>query len=487
MLIRLTLMSQMIMILSYRFRTGLKAGILEGTGSLKFLKLNLKTSFITRIPKPMLMVLVLLLVCDIGCSTSSQSIHPSDMIVSDGPSSEVVMSMGDDSNSDLKGKIITGVTDADSDHGITETIVTSEEILADLISFDRVYQDLDITKITDIVDPYDGSSRLYIATQQGVIYSFDQSDTYPEQIVFLDIQELVSNQYNEEGLLGIAFDPDFQTNREFYVYYIAQSPRRSVVARYVDGGYGLDADEDSSEILLEIPQPFGNHNGGQLLFGPDGFLYIGLGDGGGANDPNGNAQNLETLLGSILRIDVHKEESDYPYGIPETNPFVDISEYRSEIWAYGFRNPWRFAFDSESGKLWAADVGQELWEEINKVSPGANYGWNKIEGFECLLTDTSGCDIGTITPVWTYGREQGCSVIGGVVDTGNHVQGLKNMYIFGDHCTGTIWGLKDGIGSLFVAELGSIDGNITTFGSDELGQVYVGTRNGEIYRLNSIE
>jgi len=446
----------------------------------------MKTEFTTFFRYPILVGLAIAIFSIIGCSSENQTINSPDLVSSIGSTPEVALMESEQGDASSHGEIVTSVLEPGPSGESIETVTTEEEVLADLLKFDKVYQNLGIKKITDIVDPVDGVPRLYIATQDGIIYSVDRDEDHPNADTFLDLQNLVSTQYNEEGLLGLAFDPDFLVTREFYVYYVAPSPRRSVIARYVDDGYGLGAIESSAEILLEIPQPFGNHNGGQILFGPDGFLYIGLGDGGGANDPSGHAQNLGTLLGSILRIDVRSEDSDDPYVIPPTNPFFDTPEYRAEIWAYGFRNPWRFAFDAESGKLWAADVGQELWEEVNKVVAGANYGWNKIEGFECP-GETSGCDIGTITPVWTYGREQGCSVIGGVVYTGSGVSGLNGMYMFGDHCTGTIWALKDGIGFLFVAELGQIDGNITAFGNDELGQVYIGTRDGQIYILRPIQ
>ena len=430
-----------------------------------------------------LIALVIVVLLTIGCSDTTQPITLRDVDTATTSSTESSAANGDDRSS--QPSVETILPDNAPGGSSIETTTTSEEVLADLLDFDRVYPNLDIKKITDIVDPSDGESRLYIATQSGIIYSIDRNQTLPEPSVFLNLKDLISTQYNEEGLLGLTFDPNFRTTREFYVYYIAPAPRRSVIARYIDDGYGLQADKSSAEILLEINQPFGNHNGGQLLFGPDGFLYIGLGDGGGANDPNGHAQNRETLLGSILRIDVRGHGHDGPYDVPETNPFFNSDKYKPEIWAYGFRNPWRFAFDTESDKLWVSDVGQELWEEVNKVVPGANYGWNVTEGSQCL-TDIPGCETGKITPVWTYGREQGCSVIGGVVYTGSSVQSLNGMYLFGDYCTGTIWALKDGIGYLFVAELGHIDANITSFGSDELGEVYIGTYGGEIYRLNAI-
>lgn len=443
----------------------------------------MKITFATFVGDLTLIVFVIVGVLMVGCS-SNQPVNAPDMVGPDGLTPEASIVAIDEDNVSSQTDIVASVQPTRPSVETIETTIMEQEVLASLIKFDRVYQNLGIKKITDIVDPSDGDSRLYIATQDGTIYSLDSTERSSDAAVFLDLGDRVSTQYNEEGLLGIAFDPDFHITREFYVYYVAPSPRRSVIARYVDHGYGLDADESSEDILLEIPQPFGNHNGGQLLFGPDGFLYIGLGDGGGANDPDGNAQNLETLLGSILRIDVTSPDQDRLYGIPETNPFFSSSESRPEIWAYGFRNPWRFAFDVESDKLWVADVGQERWEEINKVVGGSNYGWNKVEGLECM-NGVSECSVGTIAPVWTYGREQGCSVIGGVVYTGSKVPQLNGMYMFGDHCTGEIWALKERPGHLFVVHLGYIEGNITTFGSDEQGQVYIGTRNGEIYFLNA--
>jgi glucose/arabinose dehydrogenase len=445
----------------------------------------MNAEFWTFFRDPMLIGFSIVVLAMAGCSSTDETIYPPDIVESIGSIPEATIAANDGGNISSQGEIVTSVLKPGSAGESIETTTTEEEVLADLIDFNSVYQNLGLKKITDIVDPVDGAPILYIATQDGIIYSLDRDETSPNANIFLDLRDLVSTQYNEEGLLGVAFDPGFGKSRAFYVYYIAPSPRRSVIARYVDHGYGLDADESSSEILLEIPQPFGNHNGGKLMFGPEGFLYIAVGDGGGANDPDGHAQNLETLLGSILRIDVQDHGEGTSYAIPETNPFYNSENYRSEIWAYGLRNPWGFDFDTESGTFWAADVGQELWEEVNKVVPAGNYGWDKLEGFECLH-ETPGCNIGTVLPTWTYGREQGCSVIGGVVYTGSSVPGLKGMYLFGDHCTGTIWAIKDGVGFLFVAELGQVSGNITAFGSDELDQLYVGTREGGIYRLSMI-
>ena len=205
-------------------------------------------------------------------------------------------------------------------------------------------------------------------------------------IEFLDIRDRVSNRGSEEGLLGLALDP--QSDGYFYVYYSAADPRRSVVSRFAYGSEGQptvgpSADPDSELIILEIEQPYANHNGGQIAFGPDGFLYIGLGDGGAAGDPRGNGQDTSTLLGSILRIDVSEATPDQPYAIPPDNPFADGGG-RPEIWAYGLRNPWRFSFDRETGDLWTGDVGQNQWEEIDLIERGGNYGWNTLEGNHCF-------------------------------------------------------------------------------------------------------
>ena len=202
---------------------------------------------------------------------------------------------------------------------------------------------------------------------------------------FLDITDRVNDRGNEEGLLGLALHPDFDSNGEFYVYYTASSPRRSVVSRFVVTTDEPDlADAGSESIIIEVAQPYANHNGGQILFGPDGFLYIGLGDGGSAGDPKGNGQNVGTLLGSILRIDVSAIGSERGYTVPADNPLVGVQGARPEIWAYGLRNPWRFTFDRMSGELWAADVGQNSLEEVDVIVPGGNYGWNIMEGTECF-------------------------------------------------------------------------------------------------------
>ena len=228
--------------------------------------------------------------------------------------------------------------------------------------------------------PGDDASRALVVEQPGRVLLLTGEDETWSATEFLDITDRVNDRGNEEGLLGLALDPDFESNGLFYVYYTASSPRRSVVSRFsvTDDDPDL-ADAESETIIIEVAQPYANHNGGQILFGADGFLYIGLGDGGSAGDPKGNGQNVGTLLGSVLRIDVSAGGDEIGYTVPADNPFIGVPGARPEIWAYGLRNPWRFAFDRLSGELWAADVGQNSREEVDLIVPGGNYGWNVME------------------------------------------------------------------------------------------------------------
>ena len=235
----------------------------------------------------------------------------------------------------------------------------SNTISVDGIQVERVYSNLSFQEMTNLVQPDDTSGLIFVTEQRGVIHAFAANQPQQGSHVFLDITDRVNSGGNEEGLLGLAFDPDYRENGYFYVYYSAANPRRSVVSRFsLDQGNPSVADPQSEVIIMEVEQPFSNHNGGQMAFGPDGYLYIGLGDGGGAGDPQGNGQNLGTLLGKILRIDVRGLSATGDYKIPVDNPFVDTAGARGEIWAYGLRNPWRFSFDKETGLLWAGDVGQ---------------------------------------------------------------------------------------------------------------------------------
>lgn len=319
-----------------------------------------------------------------------------------------------------------------------------------------------------------------IADQDGSVYRVSGSTVTK----LLDISNKISRIGEEEGLLGFAFDPDFSTNRFFYVYYSAQSPRRSLISRF-EFDYDLGVADPSSELtLLEVKQPFSNHNGGMLAFGPDGYLYIGVGDGGSRADPMENGQNLETLLGAILRIDVDNNfvGNNSNYSIPSNNPFVGTPGAREEIWAFGIRNPWRFSFDRITGKLWLADVGQDQWEEIDVVESGGNYGWPIMEGFDCFKI--SECiKTGLEPPVAVYGREDGCSVTGGYVYSGNEIPELKGAYVYGDFCSGNIWAILYVDGKLkHSQQITRSHFPLASFGEDYEGELYAVTFGG-IFKL----
>ena len=335
----------------------------------------------------------------------------------------------------------------------------------------------------------DGSNRLFVIEQEGRIRVFPNDSTATSTKIFLDITDSVYyvNQ-SEMGLLGLAFHPDYSTNGLFYVHYIKNNPRRSVFARYEASTDPDSADRSTETILFEVNQPYNNHNGGQLAFGPDGFLYIALGDGGDGGDPLNNAQTLTTLLGKILRIDIDNPEGETPYGIPPDNPFVGSGTgYREEIYAYGLRNPWRFSFDFETGQLWCADVGQATREEINIIGKGRNYGWRIMEGTECY-NPPSGCDTSGLTlPLWDYPREVGGSVTGGFVYRGTSIPELSEKYVFGDYVSGYVAALQyDGMNPPTVSAIGTLPSySLTSFGVDESGEIYLCSFDGSIFRLRS--
>ena len=373
------------------------------------------------------------------------------------------------------------------------------------LAVERVFQNLEFSRLTNLAQPDDGSNRFFVTQQGGLIRVFPNRQDVTEAPVFLDLADRVSEEHNEEGLLGIAFAPAFEDNGFFYVYYSASGPRRSVLSRFSVSGVDSNvADVDSELVILEIPEPAGNHNGGQLAFGPDGYLYIGVGDGGRGGDPFGNGQNTWTLLGTILRIDVSAASASERYSIPPSNPFAGVDGSRGEIFAYGLRNPWRFSFDIGHGDLgladigenepgglveiWVGDVGQNLWEEINLVRRGLNYGWNVMEGGHCFSPRSDCPEAGLELPVAEYGRDAGCSVTGGYVYRGDSLPSLAGAYVFGDFCSGSIWGMRyDGTSvtdSLLLAESGL---NITSFGQDLTGEIYVLSRNAGIYRLTTLD
>ena len=328
------------------------------------------------------------------------------------------------------------------------------------------------------------SGRLFVVLQPGRIVVFENDPGVESARTFLDIRERVNDAGNEEGLLGLAFDPAFAENGHFYVYYTASRPRRSVVSRFsVSPDDHNRADPDSELVFLEVEQPYRNHNGGHIAFGPDGMLYVGLGDGGSGGDPRGNGQDTSTLLGSILRIDVSALDETGRYAVPPDNPFAGDAAARGEIWAYGLRNPWRFSFDRVTGDLWAADVGQNQYEEVDIIRPSLNYGWNVMEGAHCYRRES--CDSrGLEMPVAEYGRDGGCSVTGGYVYRGRRQPTLYGAYLYADFCSGKIWALRhDGAAVTEQMQIADTGLSISSFGEDPSGEVYVLTFEGAIHRL----
>lgn len=354
------------------------------------------------------------------------------------------------------------------------------------LDLEPAFPDLEQWKgLLGMVSPNDESDRLYFVLQPGRILVIENRRDVVSAKTFLDIRERVNDRGNEEGLLGLAFDPDFAGNGYFYVYYSAANPRRSVISRYrVDPVSPEAADPASETVVMEVAQPFSNHNGGQIAFGPDGFLYIGLGDGGGGGDRQGNGQDLSTLLGSILRIDVSVIDPSGSYGIPLDNPFVGVPDARPEVWAYGFRNPWRFSFDAETGDLWTADVGQNDYEEVDLVRPGGNYGWNVVEANHCFGRN-SDCEAGSFQPPITeYGRDGGCSITGGYVYRGMRVPSLAGAYVYGDFCSGRLWALRyDGLQVVDSISLADTTLRISSFGQDGQNELYVLSIDGRILRF----
>ena len=328
----------------------------------------------------------------------------------------------------------------------------------------------------------DGSGRVFVVEQGGRIYSIQSADPF-ERELFLDIEDRVDDSGFEMGLLGLAFHPQFADNGGFFVNYT--STEGTVVARFEASPEG--ANPDSEQVILSFPQPFQNHNGGQLAFGPDGYLYIATGDGGGGGDPRGNGQDPSTFHGNILRIDVDTGGSQDEYAIPPDNPFVGNDEgWLEEIYAYGFRNPWRFSFDPVTGHLWVADVGQDRVEEINIVEKGGNYGWNIMEGSLCFEPQDDCDPSGLELPVYEYHHPLGRSITGGYIYRGERLPALEGAYIYGDYVTGRIWGLWYEEGRDYEnVQLVETGLNITSFGVDQAGEVFLTAFDGKVYQLKA--
>jgi glucose/arabinose dehydrogenase len=352
----------------------------------------------------------------------------------------------------------------------------------------------------------DGSGRLFVVEQPGKIKILLNG---PPQTTFLDITDRVRSSGNEEGLLSLAFPPGYGLSSPYFYVYYTQPDGNNVISRFSTSADPDLADPASEAKILVLQHPtYTNHNGGQIDFGPDGYLYIATGDGGGGGDPQGNAQNPASLLGKLLRIDVRKGEDpplngDFKvnlpllfhagsaalssYSIPADNPFVETPGFRDEIWALGLRNPWRFSFDRLTKDLYIADVGQNTTEEVNfqpaSSTGGENYGWNTMEGLDCYPNDP--CDKGgLVLPVFTYPNGTDCSITGGFVYRGTDYPGLQGIYLAGDYCSGRIWGLRQTGNSWEDLQLLDSEYRISSFGEDEGGELYLADRqNGNIYQV----
>ncbi len=323
----------------------------------------------------------------------------------------------------------------------------------------------------------DGRGQIAVVQQNGRVLVFHNDSAAISARTFLNISAKLSSSGGEEGLLGLVFHPNYSTNGYFYVDYTAGNPLRTVVARYSVSAVDPDsADGTSAFTILEIEQPFSNHNGGMIAFGPDGYLYIATGDGGSGNDPGNRAQSRTTLLGKILRIDVDDTTVSTHYVVPPDNPFADSAGLRGEIWAYGLRNPFRFSIDPVSGELWAGDVGQSAREEVDIIVRGGNYGWRLMEGTICN-PNFSGCDtagLGLIPPVKDYPRSAGTTVTGGYIYRGQNRPDLIGSYVYGDYGSGRIWMLRYASGVVTAdSELINSPYAISSFGTDGSGELYI--------------
>lgn len=375
------------------------------------------------------------------------------------------------------------------------------------VALHNAFPALSVERPVWLTEAPDGSGRFFILEQQGRILITPKTGDGANTREFLNIVDRKPYQDNEEGLLGMAFHPQFKSNGLFYIYYSQHSPRRAVISEFKVSANDPDkADLASERILLTVTEPYGNHNGGEVGFGPDGYLYITLGDGGAGNDPHGNGQSTATLLAKILRIDVNtrstsgrgRNQKQLEYGIPLDNPFTGESDrygVRKEIWAYGLRNTWRFSWDRETGDMWGGDVGQDEWEEVNLIVKGGNYGWSVREAHHHFKPGPEGAKY--IEPIIEYPHRPellpqaqfpdngtGLSVTGGYVYRGKKYPALQGVYVYADYNLGTIWGLRYQNGKLLEhGTLLSQPKNVVSFAEDSDGELYVLCFDDKVFQL----
>ena len=369
-------------------------------------------------------------------------------------------------------------------------------LTANQLSFEPVHNNISFKEPIQVL--YDGvdDAHMYVVEKDGVVYKVSEDPTTTEKTKVMDIKDRVVVKNSEEGLLSLAFHPNFKENKLLYVWYTADDPdsrkNDTLLSSFKVSGDGV-VDNSSETIIMTVKQPWGNHNGGTVLFGPDGMLYLSIGDGGSGGDPHGNGQNKNTLLGAVIRIDVDNAGDGRAYAIPADNPFVNEKHTRAEIWAYGLRNVWRMSFDRDTGKLWAGDVGQHDWEEIDIIESGGNYGWKIKEGSH-EFDGKAAVPPGLIDPIYEYGRREGGSVTGGYVYRGSTLKDSIGHYFFNDYMSGRTWSLSQDGDTVSVKRI-ALDTPlaISSFGETPTGELLIcGFKNaygrkGKIYRLVSVE
>lgn len=358
-------------------------------------------------------------------------------------------------------------------------------VLATLFFVNEVYA-AELRPVVDdlsapILVTHADNSNIFVIEKTGKVYSYNEE--YKNKRLFLDTTSIITTSGSEQGLLSIAFHPNYSENGYLFIFYTAENGDNTLARLTVDPPHSKQTDLQSLEVLIAQEDPASNHNGGMIAFGKDGYLYLGIGDGGSGGDPWNNAQNLETYLGKMLRIDVNQAKG---YTVPKDNPFVGQEGVLPEIWSYGLRNPWRHSFDRETGELWIADVGQNKWEEIHwrpsDSKGGENYGWRLMEGNHCFLPKKE-CDSGDLVkPVAEYSHKYGCSVTGGYVYRGKKIKALIGKYIFGDFCKGTVWTI-DKDKKFAMRKLLDTKLKISSFGEDAEGELYIVDYRGKVFKL----